>query len=72
MNQASSLSAAIKKPFTVRVLRQDRPHRPNYWQSFCVEREAGMNVTSVLQRIAAHPQTALGEQVSPVAYDANV
>ena len=56
--------------FLVRVLRQDRSGQPSYWQTFCLEREPGMNVTSVLQRIAAHPQTALGEHVSPVAYDA--
>ncbi len=71
MNQEPIVSAAIENPFTVRVLRQDRPDLPNYWQSFCVEREPGMNVTSVLQRIAAHPQTELGEHVAPVAYESN-
>jgi succinate dehydrogenase / fumarate reductase iron-sulfur subunit len=30
-----------------------------------------MNVTSVLQRIAANPTTAVGMHVTPVAYDAN-
>lgn len=30
-----------------------------------------MNVTSVLQRIAANPTTAVGKRVAPVAYDAN-
>jgi len=30
-----------------------------------------MNVTSVLQRIAALSRTASGQQVAPVAYDAN-
>lgn len=30
-----------------------------------------MNVTSILQRIAAKPSTVSGEHVSPVAYDAN-
>jgi succinate dehydrogenase / fumarate reductase, iron-sulfur subunit len=57
--------------FYVRVLRQDRPGLPSYWQSFCVTRDPGMNVTSLLQRIAANPQTASGKQVAPVAYDAN-
>ena len=40
---------------TVRVLRQDHPDRPSYWQTFQVRREPSMNVTSVLQRIAAKP-----------------
>ena len=57
--------------FDVRVLRQDRPGQPSYWQRFVLEREPGLNVTSVLQRIAARPTTAAGEQVAPIAYDAN-
>jgi succinate dehydrogenase / fumarate reductase iron-sulfur subunit len=55
----------------VRVLRQDRPDSTGYWQTFCVEHESGMNVISVLQRIAAHPQTDLNQEVAPVAYEAN-
>ena len=70
MNQQPISSASIENQIDVRVLRQNRPDQPSYWQTFRVEREAGMNVTSVLQRIAAHPQTTLGELVSPVAYDA--
>lgn len=57
--------------FVVRILRQDRPTQPGYWQSFRLEREPGMNVTSVLQRIAAAPRTAGGNRVTPVAYDAS-
>ncbi len=71
MNQQPILRAMIRTWFDVRVLRQDRPGLPSYWQTFSVERETAMNVTSVLQRIAAHPQTKLGEHVSPVAYDSN-
>lgn len=56
---------------TIRVLRQDRPGSTGYWQTFCVERESGMNVISVLQRIAADPQTDSKQKVAPVAYDAN-
>ncbi|HEV7223026.1 MAG TPA: succinate dehydrogenase iron-sulfur subunit [Pirellulales bacterium] len=57
--------------FFVRVLRQDRPDLSSYWQTFSLERVPGLNVTSVLQHIAAHPLTASGKQVAPVAYDAN-
>ncbi len=71
MNQQPILPAAIENRFDVRVLRQHRPGLSSYWQIFRIEREAGMNVTSVLQRIAAHPQTRLGEHVAPVAYEAS-
>lgn len=57
--------------FEVRILRQDRPDQPSYWQAFRIRREPGMNITSVLQRIAARPETVSGQQVAPVAYDAN-
>ncbi|MCB9922259.1 MAG: succinate dehydrogenase iron-sulfur subunit [Planctomycetaceae bacterium] len=58
-------------PFDVRVLRQDRPAQPRYWQTFRLAREPGLNVTSVLQRISANPVTASGKHVSPVVYEAN-
>jgi len=71
MNQRSVLPPMVQKHFTVRVLRQDRPDSPSYWQTFHVERGPGMNVTSVLQHIAAYPQAVSGEHVAPIAYDAN-
>ncbi|HWB00993.1 MAG TPA: succinate dehydrogenase iron-sulfur subunit [Pirellulales bacterium] len=57
--------------FTVRVLRQDGPGEPSYWQRFTVTREPDMNVISVLQRIAAMATTEDGERVAPVAWDCN-
>lgn len=57
--------------FPVRVLRQDRPDEASYWHTFSVQRVPDMNVTSVLQHIAADPRTASGQAVAPVAYDAN-
>ncbi|MFG0262721.1 MAG: succinate dehydrogenase iron-sulfur subunit [Novipirellula sp. JB048] len=57
--------------FEVRILRQDRPEQASYWQTFSLAYEPGLNITSVLQRIAARPMTTEGEQVAPVAYDAN-
>jgi succinate dehydrogenase / fumarate reductase iron-sulfur subunit len=70
MNQQAS-ATGTEQQFDVRVLRQNRPGLQSYWQTFRVEREAGMNITSVLQHIAARPQTTCGEHVSPVAYDAS-
>jgi succinate dehydrogenase / fumarate reductase iron-sulfur subunit len=71
MNQQPPLPAEVKSQFAVRVLRQDQPGLPSYWQTFCLAHEPEMNVTSVLQRIAALSRTASGQQVAPVAYDAN-
>ena len=71
MGQHAILPAEIKHQFAVRVLRQDRPGLPSYWQTFRIEHEPEMNVTSVLQRIASLSRTASGQHVAPVAYDAN-
>jgi len=71
MNQIIASPAAPKRSFAVRALRQDRPDQPSYWQTFSLEYVPGLNITSVLQQIAAHPQTASGLHVTPVAYDSN-
>ncbi len=57
--------------FEVRILRQQRPGETSYWERFRLKREPSLNITSVLQRIAAHPETASGDPVTPVAYEAN-
>lgn len=56
--------------FKVRIHRQDNPDTGAYWQTFEVPREPGMNITTVLQRIAAAPVTVEQESTTPVAYDA--
>ena len=57
--------------FQVRILRQDRPAEPSYWDCFRLRREPGLNITGVLQRIAADPENIAGERVPPVAFDAS-
>ncbi|HXT61373.1 MAG TPA: succinate dehydrogenase iron-sulfur subunit [Pirellulales bacterium] len=57
--------------FSVRVLRQDAPGEPSYWERHIVARENDMNVISVLQRIAAQARTSDGKPVAPVAWDCN-
>jgi succinate dehydrogenase / fumarate reductase iron-sulfur subunit len=57
--------------FEVRILRQDGPGQPSYWERHRVEYETEMNVISVLQRIAAKATTADGKPVAPVAWDCN-
>jgi len=60
----------MSKTICVKVLRQETPHDGSHWESFDVPYEEGMNVTTVLQRIAAHPVTTENEKSTPVAYDA--
>lgn len=53
----------------VRVLRQDGPGQPSYWERHQIDYEENMNVISVLQRIAAKAETVEGSKVAPVAWD---
>jgi len=57
--------------FLVRVLRQDGPGQPNYWQRHRVDYEPNMNCISVLQKIAELSRTAEGKPVAPVAWECN-
>ncbi len=59
------------KSFDVRILRQAGPGQASYWERHRVSYEPDMNVISVLQKIAAHPRTADGQDVTPVAWDCN-
>ena len=49
--------AGGERTFEVRVLRQDRPETPSYWERYRLRYEPDMNVTSVLQRLAAQAET---------------
>ncbi len=53
----------------VRVLRQDGPGQPSYWERHQVEYEENMNVISVLQKIAAQATTVEGQKTPPVTWD---
>lgn len=64
-------SAEKPKSFEVRVLRQNAPGEPSYWERHRVAYEPDMNVISVLQRIAAQASTVEGKKVAPVAWDCN-
>lgn len=70
-DHAANCHAHAPRTFYVRILRQDGPGQPSYWQRHRVTRENDMNVISVLQRIAAQAETADGEKVAPVAWDCN-
>jgi succinate dehydrogenase / fumarate reductase iron-sulfur subunit len=57
--------------FQVKIRRQDDPKSSPYWEEFELDYEPGMNVTTVLQRIAARPVTVDDHPTTPVAYDAS-
>ena len=57
--------------FEVRILRQDGPSQPSYWERHRISYEPNLNVISVLQKIAAQATTAEGKMTSPVAWDCN-
>ncbi|MCA9101607.1 MAG: succinate dehydrogenase iron-sulfur subunit [Planctomycetales bacterium] len=58
-------------PLNVRILRQDGPGEPSYWERHTIPYGPDMNVISVLQRVAERTETADGRQVAPVAWDCN-
>jgi succinate dehydrogenase / fumarate reductase iron-sulfur subunit len=57
--------------FEIRILRQDAPQEPSYWERHRLEWEPDLNITSCLQRIAAQAETAEGKPVAPVCYESN-
>lgn len=59
----------MREFFRIKIKRQDRPQEMPYWQTFKLKYEPGLNVTSCLQRIAADPVTAEGQQTAPVAFE---
>ncbi len=61
----------MSETVTIAVKRQDKPHGGSRWEKYAVAHEPGMNITTALQWIAAHPVTVDGKHTAPVAYDAN-
>jgi len=66
-NEASAKRRPSK--VNVRILRQDGPGLPGYWERHQVDYEPDMNVISVLQKVAAQAKTSDGNKVAPVAWD---
>ena len=71
MSEPHTNGHAGERTFEVRILRQDSPRTASYWERHRVRYEPDMNVTSVLQRIAAQGETIDGDPVAPVAYESN-
>ncbi len=73
MSQTSSSHRieTSERTFDVRILRQQGPGRPSYWERHRVVYELDMNVISALQKIAAAGRTADGKPVAPVAWECN-
>ncbi|MCZ6655316.1 MAG: hypothetical protein O7D91_20100 [Planctomycetota bacterium] len=55
----------IQDKFKVKIKRQDRPESGSYWELFELEREAGMNMTVCLQRIAEKGAPQVRQTDSP-------
>lgn len=71
MSEVESTETEVRQmhKINVRILRQDGPGQPSYWERHQVDYEENMNVISVLQKIAAQSATVEGQKVSPVAWD---
>lgn len=64
-------TAGKPSSFEVRIMRQDGPGEPSYWERHQITYEPNLNVISVLQKIAALATTAEGKSTAPVAWDCN-
>lgn len=64
------MTATKPKEIVLKIKRQDRPDTDAYWQQFTIPYRPNLNITSLLQYIAAHPQTSDGAPAAPIAYDA--
>jgi succinate dehydrogenase / fumarate reductase, iron-sulfur subunit len=62
---------ANSKTVIIKIKRQLTPDVTPVWEEFDVPNRPGMNVTSALMEIAAHPVTRDGKQTTPVTYDSN-
>jgi succinate dehydrogenase / fumarate reductase iron-sulfur subunit len=71
MIQSTSEGQQARPSLNVRVLRQDGPGQPSYWERHTIAHGHDMNVISVLQRVAEQVTTADGRDVAPVAWDCN-
>ncbi len=71
MTDASHNGSSKPHSFEVRILRQDGPGKPSYWERYRVTYEPEMNVISVLQQIAAQAKTIEDVTSTPVAWDCN-
>jgi succinate dehydrogenase / fumarate reductase iron-sulfur subunit len=53
----------------IKVLRQEHRTGGSHWETFDVAYEPGMNITTVLMRIAAHPVNVEHHESTPPAFD---
>jgi succinate dehydrogenase / fumarate reductase, iron-sulfur subunit len=60
-----------QKTIKVEIKRQSGPEGKAIWEKFELAHRPGLNVTSVLQEIAANPTTADGKPTTPITYDSN-
>jgi succinate dehydrogenase / fumarate reductase, iron-sulfur subunit len=59
------------KDIEIYVKRQENAQSPERWECFKVPHEQGMNITTVLMRIAQSPVTTDGTKTTPVTFETN-
>jgi succinate dehydrogenase / fumarate reductase iron-sulfur subunit len=62
---------ANSKTVAFKIKRQENPGASPRWEEFELTWKPGMNVTSSLMEIAAHPVTRAGKATTPITYDSN-
>ncbi len=67
------MAASNGKPshVEIRVLRQEGPGQTSHWERHRLPYEPDLNITSVLQKLAARAATVDGTPVAPIAYESN-
>lgn len=61
---------STRQHINFRVLRQEGPGKPSYWESFRIPYRPNMNVISVLMEVQRNPVTAEGKATTPPTWDA--
>ena len=59
------------KTITFKILRQDGPNQPSYWETFVIPYLPNSNVISCLMDIQKNPINAEGKKVRPVVWECN-
>lgn len=68
-SHTNKVAAVPGRTICLRIKRCEGPGKPSRWETFAVKTEAGANVISCLQQIAANPVTVEGTRTTPVVWD---
>lgn len=68
-SHTNKVAAVPGRTIRLRIKRCEGPGKPSRWETFAVKTEAGANVISCLQQVAANPVTVEGIKTTPVVWD---